>query len=81
MKLCGTCMIYKRDIGHSIQLFDSDREIDYTDNEFCLAGHIIVILESDMCTSRGLLHVIWGDMCSIVGEDQETVLTNKKACK
>lgn len=57
------------------------KEIDYTANDFCLAGFIIVMLESDMCACRGLSHVIWGDMCSIVFEDQEIVLANEKAFK
>lgn len=36
-----------------------------------------VMLESDMCATRGLSHIIWGD--SIVFDDQEIVLANEKA--
>lgn len=55
------------------------REIDYTDNEFCLAGLVIVMLE--VRASGGLSHVIWGDVCSIVFEDQEIVLASEKDFK
>lgn len=39
------------------------------------------MLESDTHASRGLSHVIWGEMCNIFFEDQEIVLANEKDFK
>lgn len=68
------------EFSQSAQHSDS-REIGYSDNDFFffLARLIMVMLES--CASKGLSRIIWGDMCSIVFENQEIVLANKKDFK